>query len=239
MKDELLDDLLNAEDAPQFDSSTFDEEDKVLEPLLTEINLIQDQGIRHFVRSVLLKVSSEHHGFWTIPASFSGRYHPPDERGVGGNVLHTKRVVRVAEILSESQDRSPAEFDVLIAAALLHDITKGTWVSGEHTYDPMHPYTVDKVVQACLREDEQYTDNVNRSTTLYIDDETIALILRLIRCHLGLWSPIPETYPLSALDWTLHLADHLASKLHIVIDGKDYDIRRWILDESNPESEVP
>jgi hypothetical protein len=238
VKDNLLDELLNEEPVSEADTSFFDEEDKVLEPLLDEINLIQDQAIRFFVRSVLLRVTEYHHGFWEIPASFSGRYHPPDERGIGGNVLHTKRVVRIAELLSESQDRSPTDFDVLIAAALLHDITKGVWQNGAYIYDPMHPYTVDKVVQACLREDESYTETANRSTTLYIDDDTLALILRLVRCHLGLWSPIPETYPLSALDWTLHLADHLASKLHILIDGRNYDMRRWVLDDSDPKPEI-
>lgn len=230
MAEDILDELLNEPNGSKDRKGTtqgFDEEQKKLEPLMDEINIIQDQAIRFFVRSVLLKANS----FWVAPSSIAGKYHPPDEHEPGGNVLHTKRVVRIVEMICQAQDRSAFETDILVAAALIHDVTKAVQWEDKMSYDPMHPYTVDKFVEECLLEDSHHADNANRSTTLYLDEETLGQILRLVRCHLGLWSPVPETYPVTGLDWTIHLADYLASKLHLIVDGADYDVRRWILDD--------
>lgn len=233
MADNLLDNLL--EDSAEGDEENFfEEEDKKLSPLLDEIELISDQAIRFFVRSVLLRADD----FWESPAGYAGLHYPPDELAPGGNVLHVKRMMRIVGIIAKSQDRSGFETDLLFAATLIHDITKARKdIEDNYIYDPMHPYTVDAFVQHCIHEDAKYTMTTNRSTTMYLDDETISQILRYVRCHLGLWSPIPETYPLSTMDWTIHLADHIASKLHTIIDGDKYDQRRWDLDEpSQPET---
>ena len=57
-KKSLLDDIL-VEDKSQ----SAKEEDEILAPLLDEINMINDEGIRFFVRSILLKANL----FWIIP----------------------------------------------------------------------------------------------------------------------------------------------------------------------------
>lgn len=218
MTDKLLDELLNEQ------VDYLEMEDKVLAPLLDEINLINDSGIKQFVRSLLLKQTS----FWLIPSSFSGLHHPPDERGASGNVLHTKRVVRVVMLLSNSQDRSTTEKDILIAAALLHDITKGRdHADGIIRYDEFHPYTVETAVDWARMEDEKMIQEGGTSSSLWIDQEALTQILRLVRCHMGTWSPIPETVPLSTLEWMLHHADLIASKLHWIIDGDDVLEARW------------
>lgn len=220
MKKTILDELL--------DENIFfknnEEENKILAPLLEEINLISSSQIKSFVRSVLLKAED----FWKIPSSFSGKYHPIDEHGVGGNVLHTKRVVRAAKIIGESYVLDIQEKDLVYAASLLHDITKGKkdLKSQECIYDPFHPYTVEKFVIWCVDEDKKYTSE-GSSTTLYLDDDTINTILRLIRCHLGPWSPVPETIPSTHAEMIVHLADNIASKLHVIVDGEDIMEKRW------------
>ena len=93
-KKSILDELLNED----ISFKANEEEDKLLAPLMDEIDLISNQQIKLFVRSVLLQAKT----FWKIPSSFSGKYHPVDEHGSGGNVLHTKRVVRVAQVISDS-----------------------------------------------------------------------------------------------------------------------------------------
>ena len=219
MSKSILDDILK-EDT----SSQIIQEDEYLAPLLEEIALIDDEGIKSFVRSLLLKAST----FWEIPSSFSGRYHPPDEHGPGGNVLHTKRVIRVAEIISDSYALSIEERDLIIAACLLHDITKGipSEESGMFHYDPMHPYTVNKFVADCIRHDKEYA-NDSHSSTLFISEENVQSILRLVRCHLGPWSPVPETYPITYMDYIVHLADNIASKVHVVIEDSQLINDRW------------
>ena len=215
----ILDDILK-EDT----SSQITQEDEYLAPLLEEIGSIDDEGIKSFVRSLLLKAST----FWEIPSSFSGRYHPPDEHGPGGNVLHTKRVVRVAEVISDSYALSIEERDLIIAAGLLHDITKGipSEEVGMFQYDPMHPYTVNKFVSDCIRYDKEYA-NDSHSSTLFISEENVQSILRLVRCHLGPWSPVPETYPITYMDYIVHLADNIASKVHVIIEDSQLINDRW------------
>jgi len=203
---------------------SLENEDEVLKDLLDEINIIKDDDIKSFVRSVLVKSAS----FWEIPSSFSGKYHPPDEHGVGGNMLHTKRVVRVASVMSSSYVLSDEEKDLVIAACLLHDITKGI-KSGEDEsfhYDPMHPYTAQSFIERCIGNDKEYGDD-SSSSTLFVQEEVVQTIMRLIRCHLGPWSPVPETYPITYLDYIVHLADNIASKLHIFIEDSDLINEQW------------
>jgi len=208
------------------------EENAILKDLIDEINLISSTHLKSFVRSVLLKADD----FWKIPSSFSGKYHPIDEHGVGGNVLHTKRVVRAAKIISDSYVLDVQERDVVYAASLLHDVTKGKrdGKSNECSYDPFHPYTVDKFISWCIDEDKKYTSE-SSSTTLYVDEDTIQSILRLIRCHLGPWSPIPETMPTTHAEMIVHLADNIASKLHNIVDGEAIMEYRWRPNDEQPK----
>jgi len=208
----ILDDLLGI-DVP---FKPNEEEDKILLPLLDEINLINNFQIKMFTRAILLQAKI----FWKIPSSFSGKHHPPDEHSSGGNVLHTKRVVKAAEIIVQSYSLNDIERDMVYSACLIHDITKGidnVASVGEYLYDPMHPYTVGKFVTNCQENDKKYSSEAS-SSTLFLDEETVQSILRLVRCHLGPWSPIPETYPTSFLDMIVHLSDNIASKVHKILE---------------------
>jgi hypothetical protein len=219
-KDNILDEILSEKVV----SSSIKEEDKVLEPLLDEINLIEDEGIKSFVRSILYRAD----GFWEIPASFSGKHHPLDERCPGGNVLHTKRAVRVGCVLADSYSLSTEERDVIVAALLLHDITKGIkpQTSDKYYYDPMHPYTAGSFIKKCQEEDRNFASE-SQSSTLFINEDDVQTILRLIRCHLGPWSPVPETTPITYMDMIVHLSDNVSSKLHIIVDGEEIVKERW------------
>lgn len=219
----ILDEILSDKNQ----APSLKEEDIILEPLLEEIDLILDENIKSFVRSILYKADS----FWQIPASFSGKHHPVDEHGVGGNVLHTKRAVRVARILCESYSLLQEEKDMVIAAMLLHDITKGIKKpeSDDYQYDPMHPYTVGLFVRKCQEEDKNYASEL-QSSTLFLSEDIVQSILRLVRCHLGPWSPVPETIPVTYLDMIVHISDNVASKLHQIVDGENVIKSRWAHD---------
>lgn len=220
-KGSILDDILNKEK----DSISIEEESFILRPLIDEINLITDDGIRSFVRSILIRSTS----FWKIPSSFSGKYHPLDEHNEGGNVLHTKRVVRASKVISDSYSLSTDERDLVYAACLLHDITKGITSKDDDksfVYDPLHPYTVGKFVEKCQNHDKKYASE-SQSSTLFVSEDIVQSILRLVRCHLGPWSPVPETVPITYLDVIVHLSDNIASKLHYLVDGDDVIEDRW------------
>jgi hypothetical protein len=219
-KKSILDDLLSEEKV----FSSNEEEDSVLEPILEEINLIESEPIKSFVRSVLLQAKS----FWVVPSSFSGKYHPPDEHNENGNLLHTKRVVRAAKVIGDSYSLTSNERDLVYAACILHDVTKGVahGENGSFVYDPLHPYTVGMLVKKCQENDKKYASE-SSSSTMYIDEETVQSIMRLVRCHLGPWSPIPETVPVTYLDVIVHLSDNLASKVHYIVDGENIVEDRW------------
>jgi hypothetical protein len=220
----ILDEILSN----QKNEASLKEENKKLDPLLSEIEMIKDENIKSFVRSILLRCND----FWEIPSSFSGKYHPPDERGKAGNVIHTKRVVRVSKVLSDSYSLSDEDRDIVYAACLLHDITKGIRHPGSDkcVYDPMHPYTVGELIKKCQEEDKKYATEF-QSSTLFLSEEAVQSILRLVRCHLGPWSPVPETTPITYLDMIVHMSDNIASKLHNIIDGDSIIEKRWIIED--------
>lgn len=228
MSNNILDDILSENNS----SIPKKDEDKILQPILDEINYIFDESIKSFVRAILLRASS----FWTIPSSFSGKYHPSDEHNYGGNVLHTKRVVRAAKIMSESYSLSREDTDIVFAACLLHDVTKGIKIQGEDSfhYDPMHPYTVAKMVKKCQEDDKKYASE-SQSSTLFVSEDIVQSILRLVRCHLGPWSPVPETIPITYMDMIVHLADNIASKVHYIVDGENINSARWNIDKNESE----
>jgi len=216
----VLDDLLS----DKIQTTSLKDEDKILEPLLEEINLIIDEGIRSFVRSILYRAD----GFWQIPSSFSGKYHPKDEHGEGGNVLHTKRAVKIARIMCDSYSLPQEDIDIVIAAMLLHDVTKGVKdeTSNAYKYDPMHPYTVGLFVRRCQEDDKNYASEV-QSSTLFLSEDVVQSILRLVRCHLGPWSPVPETTPITFMYMIVHMADNISSKLHHIVEVDNVVESRW------------
>lgn len=220
LSDKMLDQFLSETNnqTPQFEK-----ENQILEPLLEEIDLIRNEGIRNFTRSVLMKAEI----FWISPSVNNKEAHPPDEYSVGGNVLHTKRVVRICHLLAQAHMIEQSEYNLLIAAALLHDVTKFIEdEDGSFMYDYFHPYTVDKFVHDVKQTDE-LRGSENESTALYIQEAEVSKILRIIRCHLGIWGAIPETFPVDDLEMILHLADLIASKLHWVVDGEHMVEDRW------------
>lgn len=199
----LLDEfLLKQEEADQ----EFHNENAKIKPLLEEIELIKNQSIQYFVRSLLVKA----HEFWFAPAD-NQEGHPSDEYETGGMVLHTQRVVRTAALLADAYGLEEHERDLVIAAAILHDLTKALILREDEDmfYDPMHPYTVDAFLRSVSSEDKMFGDE-SKSSTMYLKEETIAQIMRLVRCHLGLYSPVPETIPITTTDMVVHLADLIA-----------------------------
>lgn len=208
MDDEFLTQLTTA------DLEVMEQEDRLLNPLLPEINQIVDQGTRSLVRAALLRAGL----FWDIPSSANPGDHPPDEYGAGGNVLHTARVARMALAMAESFALEPIERDGCLAAALIHDVTKGVDVDDDIQFDVFHPYTVGPFVYAIQDEEKQLPGGYPGSSSLRIDGDMLDQVLRLVRCHLGVNSPIPETVPAHPLEWLLHQADYLACRIHLIKD---------------------
>lgn len=206
---------------------TAETENAVLLPLLDEIDLIQDPLIMSFVRIMLINAPA---AFWIIPSTLvAENERPPDELLLGGNVLHTKRVARVAHMMADAQGITGDDLDIIVAAAILHDLTKGGIDEENVQYDDMHPYTVERWVEG-VRRKEFSSSSEDQSSSLWTDEKDIHRIMRLIRCSEGPWSPIIETVPLTSHEWILHFANLVAANLHRIVDpGAPVQHWRWIL----------
>ena len=106
-----------------------------------ELSKFTDEGIKNFVR----KCIEDYPGyFWTAPASGTGKYHDEEENGEGGLIVHTKRVLKLAEELSIFYGLNYWETDIIFAASILHDSwCKGLNSSTDRTgTDVFHPLYV-------------------------------------------------------------------------------------------------
>ena len=97
------------------------EPEKVKELLYKINDLIPEKQIRNYVLAAFEAASPE---FFQVPASGSGKYHPPENNIVGGLGIHT---VKVGLLGCEYARHYPGNCNegVVIAAGLLHDIRKG------------------------------------------------------------------------------------------------------------------
>lgn len=200
------------------------EEDEVIAPLVDMADAIEDEGIRSFVRACLFCAPDV---FWSASSALvQGSEHPPDEMVYGGNVLHTRRVFRFAGQIATAQHLPQEEVDLLLAAALLHDIAKFVETpDGEIQFQRFYPYLFDEFVLGVINFDKD-NEGLRHSTSLEIDPDDFVSISRLIRTHQGMNSMIPETQPSNNLEWAIHLADLLAVTVHHIIDDEP-KAERW------------
>ena len=62
--------------------------------------------------------------FFIKPSSSSGKYHPQDEFCTGGLVLHTLRVIEVADLLCDVHDITGERRQDILEACIFHDSIK-------------------------------------------------------------------------------------------------------------------
>lgn len=175
-----------------------------LELFNRELHYINDENIRKFAE-ILLEDADEY--FFEVAASSSGKYHPQFAKGNQGLVRHTRAVV----YFTNDFNRAELEFgnidqhqaDLLIVAAIAHDIKKqGDGTSG-HTLMKEHPILGAKYVW------EEYGKNKE-----CISEDDAKFICKVIRAHMGPWGEnSPKTYP----ERIVFYADYTASRSEIDI----------------------
>lgn len=169
-----------------------DVDEEYVKRMLPEVELIKDDKIREGTIRVLVEVSPP--SFWIKPTSSTGKYHPKDERGEYGNLLHTKRVSimfrNLARVDVEMDLLSEYEYDCGQSAALLHDLYKYSWPSdnNQHTVDD-HDVIASEVAR-------------------YIGDLPPEVYLT-IHAHMSEWGSGKE--PETRLEWLLCRADKAVS----------------------------
>lgn len=172
---------------------------------LSEIELIQDPSIREFVELCL--EHAPEYVFNDCPSSSSGKYHPEDELGGDGCVVHTKRVVKMVGLLTSGMNNFRQQ-DEAIAAALIHDLRKQGVEKTGHTVSN-HPDLAAAMVM-----------EVAVANPHVLDGDVVDSLYDAVGYHYGPWSSgewscsdfYSEVDRLSAV---VHAADFLASRKEI------------------------
>ncbi len=139
------------------------------------LELIQSEEIRNFVKRALAAAPPQ---FWSVPASSSGKHHPPEDNVRGGLVVHSRKAVRVAIALCRFFGTEDGLMkDMAIAVAILHDIKKNGDPWGEHTH-PEHGPIASKWLM------KNFAEN----------DPNLCGICVLVGEHMGIWSK-PNSTP--------------------------------------------
>jgi len=175
----------------------------------TEIKLIQDETIKEWVRETLQNVPEY---FFEGPASSTGRYHPLCTIRKGGIVIHTKRVVYMANRLCEGWNIAGRNRDILISACILHDIAKVG--KGNSSYEDYlnHPINAEKYFAK-----DKWPEK---------DDITFEQIRECVRYHMGCWSPSSIKKPLSQykpLELATYTCDYLAATRDLALPADGID----------------
>lgn len=179
-----------------------------------EINDIKDDGLRKLATEIIACADDY---FFIIPASSTGKNHPPFSLGEGGLVRHTKCVVYMVKCLCESFNIDEYKRDMLIVAALAHDIKKqGNDGVGYTVHE--HPLLA-----------ARYVCEVYFASDITILNGVVSSIADLISSHMGKWGADPKfigdktPLPMPESDCTkiLQAADYLASRKEIL----DFDFK--------------
>ena len=95
-----------------------------IEIFRNELGMIQNELMRDFIGYCVDYLPDY---FFEIPASSSGKFHPPYALGHGGLMRHTKAAVKIAYDLVRLEQNQHLDSDLIIAALILHDgIKRGT-----------------------------------------------------------------------------------------------------------------
>lgn len=163
-----------------------------------EIQLIEDEGIRQLVIDIL-RCAPKY--FWHVRASATGKYHPPDENRPGGQILHTKRAVYLANQLCRMDDIRGLDRDKLLAAMIVHNIfIRGVQDEPHEKTDPNHPLHV-RMKTGHLKHRPHYDE-----------------IMTLVEGHMGRWSPCDEVKPKTKLARLAHIADYISSRREVFVN---------------------
>ena len=176
---------------------------------INEIGDIKDADLKAFATELIANADDY---FFVVPASSSGKYHPPFDLGDGGLVRHTRLVAYMAKSLAESYCFSDYDTDCLIVAALAHDIKKqGNGDTGHTVWD--HPILA-----------MHYVQEIYGKTNFKVPADTIEKISNAVSSHMGKWgneprfckgnTPLPM--PVTEFDKALQAADYVASRKEII-----------------------
>lgn len=171
-----------------------------------ELKRIFDQKIREFTKLCLIQAPD--YFYLDCPSSSTGKYHPLDELGYDGVLIHTKKVFTMAYEMVKGF-ACERNRDIVLSACLIHDLRKqGHEKSGFTDMQRHNGWAADLV------------DEVQEATQLLTEDQH-TILRNCVGYHIGPWSYEPWKKPLSEYtpeEMTVYMSDFTVSKRFIQVD---------------------
>ena len=127
---------------------------------------------------------------------------------------------------------SPLESHCAVSALLLRNVTKALPAGINRDvvmYDPFHLYTVDAFIERVLA--YAHGNGEDTGSILEIPEEAVPLITRLVRTSDGIYSIVPETFPTTMLEKTVHMATLMGSLCYDILNGEKINAESSPLDD--------
>ncbi len=166
-----------------------------------ELNLINDPEIARLAEDVLVNAPKY---IWHVPASMTGKYHPPDDNTPGGLCWHLKKTAWLAYRMF---DNLSLDTDIGVVAGLTHDIAhRGLEDIPDEKYESYEKHG------------ELAAYRLNQAFGIMNDSSGSgwAIIASCVATHMGRWG---KRKPETVEQVTFHLADVAASTRGLVSIG--------------------
>lgn len=183
-------------------SITAEEKVAYFEP---ELRRIYDNKIREFTRLCLTQCPD--YIFEDCPSSSSGKFHPLDELGHDGTLVHIKKVFTMAYEMVKAMDCEDNR-DLVLAACIIHDLRKYGTINTGHTLKDHAAHAANLV-------------NEVQEATQLLTDEQYETLRNCVGFHYGPWSEEPwkKSMPeYTSEELALFLSDFVVSKRFIHTD---------------------
>jgi len=172
-----------------------------------ELKLIGSKSVKDFVKECIKQTPD--YVFENCPSSSSGKYHPIEELGADGTILHTRKVAIIAYEYSRALACDNNK-DVIVAAAVLHDLAKQGLQSNGHTVKD-HPQIMAEFMKNIYL--NKFTDTLSQ--------KDFDIMYNSVFNHYGPWTD--KRYVKNMSDYSLeelcvYLADYISSKRFVHID---------------------
>jgi len=186
-----------------------------IEIFRNELSMIQNELMRDFIGYCVDHLPDY---FFEIPASSSGKFHPPYALGHGGLMRHTKAAVKIAYDLVRLEQNQHLDSDLIIAALILHDGIKRGPEEQDYTITKHPIYAAEFIGQMA------YEYRVERNLEVGCFGDKIETLQRLIRSHMGQWNidyrlgKVVLPKPQEEDEKFVHMCDYIASRSYLICE---------------------
>jgi len=191
-----------------------------------EISWIEDEGFRSIAKDLASHVCGM---IRHLPSSRSGKYHPVDERGGGGLILHSKRVAYLCVEIGREFELPVGD---MIFASLFHDLGRYPVVFGflpdletREGHGPASSVIVQNILSS-VRINEGHgpassviVQNIISSVQINAEGKATDLLesaYKIMNCHMGRWSKI-SPQPSRLVETLFCACDYLASRTNMAV----------------------